>query len=112
MSFLRLIYWSSLIGGWSAFVGWLVAELAFGRRIAEEYRLGILMATLVAVPIGAGISAAAAYGNLHWSALLKRMLLGGVGGLIGGLVGSFIGMFVFDLDLFQRVPSITFIGRI
>ena len=63
MSFTRLIYWSCLIGGWSAFVGWLVMEILIGRWVNEYTILAIVMATLVAVAIGGGVSFASGLSN-------------------------------------------------
>ena len=95
MSLFRLIIWSTLIGGWAAFFGWLVLEVAIGRWIAGSDALAILMATMVAIPIGGGISLAYGLTNPQIANLVKRLLLGFAGGLAGGLVGALFGSCIF-----------------
>src|SRR5580765_6003238 len=95
MSLMRLIVWSTLIGGWAAFFGWLVLEVAIGRWIAGSDALAILMATMVAIPIGGGISLAYGLTNPQIANLVKRLLLGFAGGLAGGLVGALFGSCIF-----------------
>jgi hypothetical protein len=110
MSFQRLIYWSCLFGGWFGFVGWLFFEIPLG-RLADQYTAAaILMATLVAVPIGGGISLASGLTNPQLIPLLKRLLLGFAGGLLGGLLGSLIGACVFAV--FQSIPVLGFLSRV
>lgn len=110
MSFLRLIYWSSLIGGWSAFVGWLFTETLFHYWIDRYTALAILMATLVSVPIGGGISLASGLTNPQIPNLVKRLLLGFAGGLLGGLLGSLLGACIFGV--LQNIPVLGLLGRI
>jgi hypothetical protein len=109
MSFLRLIYWSCLIGGWSAFIGWLFTEILFHYWI-DYTALAILMATLVSVLIGGGISLASGLTNPQFPHLLKRLLLGFAGGLLGGLLGSLLGACIFGV--LQGVPVLGFLSRI
>ena len=110
MSFSRLIYWSCLIGGWSAFVGWFFTEILFHYWIDEYTILAIIMATLVSVPIGGGISLASGLTNPQWKNLLNRLLIGFAGGLLGGLLGSLLGACIFSV--LQSVPVLGFLGRI
>jgi MFS family permease len=115
MSFLRLIYLSSLIGGWSGFVGWLVMEIPLGRLVDQPNSNwatfgAILMACLIAIPIGGGISFASALSNPNWLNLVKHVVVGCVGGLCGGVLGSLPGMCIFGL--LQQVPGLAVIGRI
>jgi hypothetical protein len=110
MSFRRLIYLSCIVGGWSGFIGWLFLEIAIGRWVDQYTILAILMATLVAVPIGGGISLASGLTNPQLVNLLKRLLLGFAGGLIGGLVGSLIGGCIFAV--FQSIPVLGFLSRV
>ena len=91
MSLLRLIIWSGLIGGWAAFLGWIIPELVFGRfidqaSINENLRtfLAILMAMIVAIPIGGGVCLASGLTSPQWAQLLKRLLMGFAGGFAGG----------------------------
>jgi hypothetical protein len=113
MSFTRLIYWSGLLGGWSAFIAWLFCEVIFGRW-ANEGLLGlvlaILMSTLVATAIGAGLSQAAGLVNFQWPQQAVRLAFGLVGGFIGGLLGSVFGNVVYAL--LGGIPIIGIVGRI
>ncbi len=109
MSLIRLIVWSSLIGGWSAFFGWLFTEVALHRWIHHWY-IAILMATLVSVPIGGGICAATGLTNPQILNLLKRLGLGLAAGFVGGLLGSMLGSCIFSV--IGYIPFLTFVGRI
>lgn len=113
MSFLRLIYWSGLLGGWSAFVAWLFCEVAFGRWVNDGFlglTLAIVMSTLVAAAIGGGLSQAGGLVNFRWQDQILRLGLGLVGGFIGGFFGSLFGNLVFAL--LGWIPIIGFIGRV
>ena len=109
MSLIRLIVWSSLIGGWAAFFGWLFFELLIGRWVAQYNAVAIIMATLIAIPIGGGVSLAYGLTNPQWSVLVKRLLLGFAGGLVGGLLGTLFGFCVFSV--FTYIDILVFVGR-
>jgi len=91
VSFLRLIYWSAIVGGWSAFLGWLFAEMLMGRHVHESMMLSVLMASLVACFLGAGISLVSSLLNFRWSNFVTRGGPGLVGGFIAGFLGSLLG---------------------
>ena len=55
MSLNRLIYYGAILGGWSAFVGWLLAELLFAGGSRSE---GFLAAVLLAAFVGAAVAGA------------------------------------------------------
>jgi hypothetical protein len=114
MSFFRLIYLSSLIGGWSAFIGWFFTELVLHWWIDEggflAGLLAVLMATLVAAPIGGGVNLASGLGNPRLQDLLKRLAIGAVGGFLGGLLMSIPAMGLFAL--LQSIPVLGFLGRV
>ena len=109
MSLVRLVIWTSLIGGWSAFFGWLVLEVAVGRWVAQFDIIAIIMATLVAIPIGGGISLAYGLTNPKINILIKRLLLGFAGGLVGGLIGILLGSCIFGA--FNFIGHLVFVGR-
>jgi hypothetical protein len=111
MSLMRLIVWSSLIGGWSAFFGWLFSETALHLWITNA-AVAIAMATLVAIPIGGGICCASGLTNPRFDLLLKRLLLGFAGGLLGGLLGSLVGSCIFFPLSYIDNRFVTFIGRV
>ncbi len=106
MSLVRLIIWSSLIGGWAAFLGWMVAELMLHLWI-DHFFVGIAMATLVAIPIGGGICFASGLTNPKLDALAKRLGLGFAGGIFGGLIGAVLGSCIFGG--FRQISSAGFI---
>src|SRR5215471_9474330 len=94
MSLFRLIIWSTLIGGWSAFLGWLFAEAILHLWITNVV-VAIAMATLVSVPIGGGICCASGLTNPQIANLVKRLLFGFAGGFAGGLLGTLVCSCVF-----------------
>lgn len=114
MSFLRLIYWTALIGGWAAFLGWLITEIPFHWWIDEgtgiAIVLAILMSTFVAIAIGGGVSMASGLSNPGLASLLQRFLFGAGGGLIGGFVASLSGACVFYM--FERIFFLGLIARV
>jgi hypothetical protein len=103
MSLIRLVIWSSLVGGWSAFIGWLFLEVAVGRWVSQYDIIAIIMATVVAIPIGGGVSLAYGLTNPKLDILLKRLLFGLAGGLVGGLLGILFGSCIFSV--FNRIAD-------
>lgn len=91
MSFSRLVYYSAVIGGWSAFVGWLLSEILFHGGTSGRLPLAAIGA-LVGAAIGSGLNLVAGSTNLHWKQLVLRLIpgiiVGGIGGMIGILVGD------------------------
>ena len=109
----RLVYWSSLIGGWSAFVGWLIAELCVGSSVTSTGYL-IAMIVMVASALGAGLSQTEGLLTGQWQSQLRQLwpgLLGGfVGGLAGGLLGNFLHVHLSFLGFLARVLGWTVLG--
>lgn len=115
MSLVRLIIWSSLIGGWAAFASWMFAEILFHNWIDEQGSkvaiiLAILMATFVAIAIGGGVSMASGLTNPKLANLAKRLLLGCAGGLVGGFFATILGACVFYVA--EQVPLLGFLVRV
>jgi hypothetical protein len=101
MSLARLVYYSAVIGGWAAFLGWLVAEClvlrgqgAGGGRV--DFSL-IMAGALVGGAIGAGINVLAGISNTQWKQVAKRIAAGLVVGSLGGAVGIFLGNLIYLL---------------
>src|SRR6266498_4926377 len=112
MSLVRLIIWSSLIGGWAAFFGWLFSEVIFHNWMGNSF-VAIAAATFVAIPIGGGICCASGLTNPSVSTLLKRLGLGFAGGLLGGLLGSLLGSCMFaGFSFVSSGGFIEFVGRV
>lgn len=112
MSLIRLIIWSSLIGGWAAFLGWLFTEVVFHSWIDNAF-VAIVVATLVAIPIGGGICLVSGLTNPRLELLAKRLALGFAGGLLGGLLGVLIGSCVFGgFHLITSQGLVEFVARV
>ncbi len=95
MSLIRLVYYSTLIGGCAAYLGWLLAELCFFRsRAGGGYAQVAMVGGIVGAAIGIGLNLVAGMANGHWKQLLYRsvpgLLAGGVGGAVGGVVGDLL----------------------
>lgn len=91
MSLSRLVFYSAIVGGWSAFAGWLLAELLMGRWVGQYLFVAVMMAGIIAGFIGAGLSQVAGLVNLRWAEHLRRLIPGLIGGLAGGLAGVLLG---------------------
>ena len=96
----RLVYWSALIGGWSAFFGWLIAELAVGHWIDKQTLnalfLAVVMVMLVASALGAGLSQVEGLLSGQWKSQLKHLGPGLLGGFVGGLLGGLVSNLLYD----------------
>lgn len=100
MSFIRLVYYSALAGGWAAFFGWLLAEFLFFQSgdvggLAQVAAVG----TIVGAAIGLGLSIVAGAANGQWTQIVLRAVPGIVGGGIGGAVGGVTGQLMFAIGL-------------
>ncbi len=95
MSLRRLIFYYAVIGGWSAFGGWLFAEQVFASGDVSGGWVGVAATcATVGAAIGAGLNLVAGMANAQWKELLRRaaggLVAGGVGGLIGGGLGNLL----------------------
>jgi FHA domain len=89
MSLKRLIYYSAIIGGWSALLGWMVSEFSLnpdGGRLSTT-----LTCALVGAAIGMGLNLVAGMANARLTQQLKRVLPGLLAGGVGGAVGGYLG---------------------
>jgi hypothetical protein len=102
MSFVRIVYYSALAGGWGAFIGWLLAEMLFFRAgQAEGTVQAAAVAALVGGAVGLGLSVVGGLANGRLSQIALRALPGVVTGGFGGAVGGLVG----DV-LYQLLPSL------
>jgi MFS family permease len=107
MSFRLFIYYCALIGGWAAFLGWILGRLLspqddFGRDAILGFSLGLMVA------LGLGlVDATWNLGMRQFGRVTVRvvvgMLIGAVGGLLGGMAGH---------GLYKLVPFLFTIGWI
>lgn len=107
----RQLYWCGILGGWSAFLGWLFAELLMGRAVGDSLLLAILMVVIVGMFIGGGLSIVSEMANRHWREQVQRIGPGLIGGLLGGLVGGLLGNFIYYL-LGPNVFILGFFARV
>ena len=95
MSLNRLIFYSAMIGGWAAFVGWFLSELFLLQRSSDA---GVLVIFVTTALVGAfiaggltllgGVASGTFQGQWHrlWPGLAGGFAAGAVGGLIGNLM--------------------------
>ncbi len=104
MSLKRFVYYSAIVGGWTAWIAWLVVETLVLRGQGSQGTLAVVLAaTIVGASIGGGLAVVASMTNPHWNQRLKRALPGLIGGAAGGAIGGFLGE-VFH-GLLQAAPS-------
>jgi len=110
MSLCRFVYYSGLLGGWAAFLAWLVAELLYlgggSLRGTAEVPLSatlargtaevVLTAALVGAAVGLGLCLVSGMTNPRRARQLRRLVPGLVGGGIGGAVGGLLGAVVYS----------------
>lgn len=111
MSLLRFVYYSAIIGGWSAFLGWLVAELLLGAGDPAQGWLGVVTTCgVVGAAIGAGLNLVAGMANAMWKQQLRRVLAGLISGGLGGLVGGALGELLYSAIGLPRALGWTIMG--
>jgi hypothetical protein len=101
MSLARLVYYSAVIGGWAAFLGWLIAECLILRGDGTRGgTLGLmLVGALVGGGVGAGINVVAGISNTQWKRVLMRIFCGLLVGAVGGGVGILLGNLIHSAGL-------------
>lgn len=100
MSLARLVYFSAIVGGWAAFLGWLLAECLVLRGEGSFDIMGyMLVGALVGAPIGGGLNVVAGLSNTRLKNLLMRVPAGLLGGGVGGAVGILAGQLVYYVHL-------------
>ena len=99
MSLARMAYYCAVIGGWGAFFGWLICEIAFLGRGGNGTWQVVCAAGIVGAAIGAGLNAVAGMSNGGVLQTVKRLGPGLIGGGIGGAVGGLLGNVLFVLGM-------------
>jgi FHA domain-containing protein len=113
MSFHRLIYYSAFVGGWGAFVGWLISELLLLHRATDISTLSLMLTVgFVGAAVAGGLGILAGAANGQWKENLYRLWLGLGGGFIGGALGGGLGSVIYNLYpvMFSRVVGWTLMG--
>lgn len=94
MSLARLVYYSALLGGWTAWIAWLLVETVFFASRSTGLP-SVLRETLAAATLGgaiaAGVGIVSGMTNARWAQLIERAGIGLVGGLAGGALGGLLG---------------------
>jgi hypothetical protein len=102
MSLRRLVFYSAMVGGWAAFLGWLLSETIFLHRAREISDPALLLAAaIVGAAIGGGLNMLAGLSTGRWYRRLLRLIPGLVGGFVGGAVGGYVGNL-----LYSAFPSV------
>jgi pSer/pThr/pTyr-binding forkhead associated (FHA) protein len=92
-----------ILGGWSAFLAWAVAEVLILRTPFAGSSTGVgFVGALVGAAIGAAISIVPILANAQWKQIVPGSLPGLIGGLIGGACGGIAGNLLFSLLGFPR----------
>src|SRR5690349_17424779 len=112
MSFVRIVYYSALAGGWGAFAGWLLAELLFFQSGQAGGSVQVAaIGALVGAFVGLALSVVAALADGRLSQIALRALPGVVAGGFGGAVGSFVGNLIYlVVPVLGRAPGWTIVG--
>jgi hypothetical protein len=117
MSLYRFVYYSAVVGGWAAFLAWIVAETCVlhapwvaglagwftsalstardGAAAAGTLRTA-LVGGLVGATIGAGLDLLGGLAAGQWKIQRNRLLLSVVCGLAGGMIGGGIGDLLYN----------------
>src|SRR5438105_1669088 len=108
MSFLRLIYYSAMVGGWAAFVGWLMGEVVLmHRNAAPEFWMVVVTAALCGALIGGGLNFLAGIVTGSLVRALPRLGVGLGAGFLSGALGGLLGNLLYKLieAIIQNVAS-------
>ena len=97
MSFGRLVYYTAILAGWSAFAAWLIAETTIHNRLPAFEVL--LTGGIVGAAIGCAVNVAASLSNFSLQSIVLRALPGLIGGAIGGAVGGYVGDLAYEMGL-------------
>ena len=100
MSLSRFVYYCAVLGGWSAFIAWMLLERpirylgALGDSAAAIRLWSVVAPTLTATAVGGAIGCG--FGLVgetaeQWARRLRQSCFGLLGGAAGGLAGGFLG---------------------
>jgi hypothetical protein len=112
MSLRRFVYYSAAIGGWTAFLAWLVADVLFlddgdgqrDRGAAWFWAIAgpALTGGLVGAAIAAGQNVVSGIANPRWERQFRRLVRGLIGGAAGGLIGGLLGALLYTCVEFPK----------
>jgi hypothetical protein len=100
----RFVYYAAVIGGWAAFLAWMVAEPLFLHRAGLPLAVRIMLTSaLVGAGLGMGMILVSGMANAQWQRQLRRAVLGLVIGGIGGALGGLLGQLLYRIGIPQMV---------
>ena len=101
MSLARTVYYSSLICGWMALVGWLVCEMLLmrGDGPSGSHLEVLVVGAVIGAMVGAGFNLVSGWTNPNVTQLARRAGIGLLAGAIGGGLGAFIGNLLYAISL-------------
>ncbi len=107
----RLIFYSAMIGGWAAFVGWLVSEIIFFQRSFHGgfwgFLINLLAAGIIGGCIAGGLTLLGGLASGTFKGQILRFFPVFLGGALGGIVGALFGG---TLYLVIKHPVVQVIG--
>ena len=106
----RLVYWSGIAGGWSAFLGWLVGEI-FVQRFGQGFTTLLFQIVLVSAAVGGGLSLVGGLTTRQWRGAAGKLIVGLLGGIIAGIIGALVGSFFYNL-FGPRHAVLGIVGRV
>ena len=111
MSLKRFVYYSAVIGGWAALLGWAGAELVLWLLGSPSGLPRVtLFGALVGAAIGAGLNVVSGLANAKWQRMLLRSLPGLLGGAVGGAIGGVLGDAIYAAAGFPRAVGWMIMG--
>ncbi len=106
MSLYRFVYYCAVVGGWAAFLAWMLAELLVLRgEDSGGTATVVLIGAMVGAAIGAGLNLVSGMSNAQWKRQLLRLPSGLIGGGIGGAIGGLLGNLLLVLMGLSRTPG-------
>jgi hypothetical protein len=97
MSFRLFVYYCALIGGWAAFIGWMLGTMVAPRDPQSLLIRNGVIGMFLGLVIAMGLGLVDALWALSWRQLGRvslrvgvALVIGGVGGFLGGIVGQLL----------------------
>jgi Inner membrane component of T3SS, cytoplasmic domain len=97
MSFRLFVYYCALIGGWAAFVGWMLGTLVAPRDPHSLLSRNGIIGMFLGLVIAMGLGLVDALWSLSWRQFGQvslrvgvALIIGAIGGFLGGIVGQLL----------------------
>jgi MFS family permease len=97
MSFKLFIYYCAILGGWAAFIAWLlIYVLGVDKNVDNLFKKAAIIGTLLGILLAFSIGSLDALMNAVGFQRIPRILVCIAVGLLGGLLGGFLAEFLFS----------------